>query len=81
MNYQFKDKGEKFLDRLDQHIKGFDWAKDLKIDYGYSISCDSRLPDGKLNYGHEGSWYIEEYKGYEVDTHYALGGNLKKRRH
>ena len=75
-----KDKGEKFLDRLDQHIKGFDWAKDLKIDYGYSISCDSRLPDGKLNYGHEGSWYIEEYKGYEVDTHYALGGNLKKRR-
>jgi hypothetical protein len=75
-----KKKGESFLDDLDKNIKGFDWAADLKLDYGYSVSCDLRLPDGKLNYIHEGPWYIEAYKGYEVDTHYGLGGGLKKRR-
>lgn len=72
--------GERFLDDLDKNIKGFDWTADLKLDYGYSVSCDLRLPDGKLNYIHEGPWYIEAYKGYEVDTHYGLGGGLKKRR-
>lgn len=72
--------GERFLDDLDKNIKGFDWTTDLKLDYGYSVSCDLRLPDGKLNYIHEGPWYIKAYKGYEVDTHYGLGGNLKKRR-
>lgn len=76
-----KKKGEKFLDDLDKYIKGFDWTTDLKVDCGYSVSCDLRLPNGDLNYTDKGPWYIEEYKGYEVDTNYPLGGNLKKRRH
>lgn len=73
--------GDTFLDDLDKNIKGFDWAADLECDYGYSISCDLRLPDGKLNYTNKGPWYIEGYKDYEVDTTYFKGGNLKKRRH
>lgn len=73
--------GDTFLDDLDKNIKGFDWAADLECDYGYSISCDLRLPDGKLNYAKMGPWYIEGYKDYEVDTTHFKGGNLKKRRH
>lgn len=73
--------GDTFLDDLNKNIKGFDWTEDLECDYGYSIDCDLRLPDGKLNYAKTGPWYIEEYKDYEVDTTYFKGGNLKKRRH
>lgn len=73
--------GEAFLDKLNKNIKGFDWTKDLKINYGYSVSCDLILPDGKLNYTKKGPWYIEGYKGYEVNTDHFKGGNLKKRRY
>lgn len=73
--------GDTFLDDLDKNIKGFDWTVDLECDYGYSISCDLRLPDGKLNYAKMGPWYIEGYKDYEVDTAHFKGGNLKKRRY
>ena len=73
--------GDTFLDDLDKNIKEFDWTVDLECDYGYSISCDLRLPDGKLNYTKMGPWYIEGYKDYEVDTTHFKGGNLKKRRH
>lgn len=73
--------GDTFLDDLDKNIKEFDWTVDLECDYGYSISCDLRLPDGKLNYAKMGPWYIEGYKDYEVDTTHFKGGNLKKRRY
>lgn len=73
--------GDAFLDDLNKNIEEFDWTEDLRYDYGYSICCDLRLPDGKLNYTKKGPWYIVRYKDYEVDTTYFKGGNLKKRRY
>lgn len=61
----------RFLEKMNNGIKGFDWAMDLKCPMAYTITMPNPWADK--------GWKLTEYPGYEIFMGVTSIGQLKKR--